>query len=33
MMALATIGFILGVMAFTVGLLLFMVGGPNYRRD
>jgi hypothetical protein len=33
MMALATIGFILGVTAFCVGLLLFMVGGPNYRRD
>lgn len=33
MMALATIGFILGVMAFTVGLLLFLVGGPHYRRD
>lgn len=33
MMALATIGFSLGVMAFTVGLLLFLVGGPHYRRD
>lgn len=32
MMALATIGFILGVCAFTVGLLLFMIGGPSYRR-
>jgi len=33
MRALETIGFSLGVIAFTVGLLLFLIGGPNYRRN
>ena len=33
MMALATIGFCLGVMAFTVGLVLFLMGGPTYRKN
>ena len=32
MRALETIGFSLGVMAFTVALLLFLMGGPNYRH-
>jgi hypothetical protein len=32
MRALETIGFCLGVFAFTIGLLLFLMGGPNYRR-
>lgn len=33
MRALETIAFSLGVMAFTVGLLLFLMGGPTYRRN
>lgn len=32
MRALETIGFSLGVIAFTVALLLFLMGGPNYRH-
>jgi hypothetical protein len=32
MRALETIGFSLVVIAFAIGLLLFMMGGPNYRR-
>lgn len=32
MRALETIGFSLGVIFFAVGLLLFMMGGPNYPR-
>ena len=31
-MALATIGFTLGVMAFVVGLLLVFIGGPSFRK-
>jgi hypothetical protein len=32
MRALETIGFSLLVIAFTVATLVFMMGGPNYRR-
>jgi hypothetical protein len=32
MRALETIGFSLLVIAFSVGLLLFMMGGPHYRH-
>lgn len=32
MRALETIGFSLVVIIFTVGLLLFLMGGPSYRR-
>ncbi len=32
MRALETIGFSLAVIAITVGLVLFLMGGPTYRR-
>jgi uncharacterized membrane protein (DUF441 family) len=32
MTALETIGFSLGVIIFTVGLLFFMIGGPTSRK-
>jgi hypothetical protein len=33
MIALAVIGFVVVVIIFTIGVLLFLIGGPTYSRE